>query len=111
MSESFPPQENEREKNHVKSWTEANQAQDWFLKTFFSMPRPRRDGSTLTDFWLKCFITTMTLQFKEWIFFEIFEIVASCTDKNSFLMTFTYKADIEQHFDKNEKNPLGPKNS
>ena len=56
MSESFPPQENERKKNHVKSWTEANQAQDWFLKTFFSMPRPRRDGSALTDFALKCFI-------------------------------------------------------
>ena len=31
-----------------------------FLKLFFSMPRPRRDGSTLTFFWLKYFIT-MTL--------------------------------------------------
>ena len=73
MSESFPPQENEKEKNHVKSWTEANQAQDWFLKTFFSMPRPRRDGSTLTYFWLKCFIT-MALQFKEWNFLKYLKL-------------------------------------
>ena len=88
-----------KKKNHVKSWTEANQAQDWFLKTFFSMPRPRRDGSTLTYFWLKCFIT-MALQFKEWNFLKYLKLWLT---KNTVLMTFTYKADIEQHFDKNEK--------
>ena len=70
-----------------------------FLKLFFSMPRPRRDGSTLTYFWLKCFIT-MALQFKEWNFLKYLKLWLT---KNTVLMTFTYIADIEQHFDKNEK--------
>ena len=42
-------------------------------------------------------------QFLRVDFFWNFEIVAICTDKNTFLMAFIYKADIEQHFDKNEK--------
>ena len=69
-----------------------------FLK-LFSMPHPRRDGSTLTYFWLKCFIT-MALQFKEWNFLKYLKLWLT---KNTVLMTFTYIADIEQHFDKNEK--------
>ena len=82
-----------------------------FLKLFFSMPRPRRDGSTLTYFWLKCFIT-IALQFKEWNFLKYLKLWLT---KNNVLMTFTYKADIEQHFDKKWKKSLGwchhPKNS
>ena len=39
-------------------------------------------------------------------FFENFEIDATNTDKNTFLISYTYKVEIGQHFLKSERNPL-----
>ena len=54
---------------------------------------------TLTDFGLNCF----KIMASKSGFFERFEIVDICTDKNTFFDGHTYKTDIGQHFDKNEK--------